>query len=66
MSKVVVKGGAPGFIRIEVEGTDTSIDISNALPAYTAVQECCSFMQALLDAVPPPVAKPSKAPPAGP
>ena len=66
MSKVLVRGGSPGKIRLEVEGTDTFLDIDSSKPAYTALQEAVPFFQALLDAVPPVVEEPkrnSKAPP---
>ena len=53
MSKVIVRGSAPGFMRVEVEGTELHVDISTALPAYTAVQELAAFMGLLLQAVPP-------------
>lgn len=53
MSKVIVRGSAPGMMRVEVEGTELHIDISTSLPAYTAVQELAAFMEVLLQAVPP-------------
>ena len=53
MSKVIVRGHTPGFMRVEVEGTELHVDISTALPAYTAVQELAAFMEVLLQAVPP-------------
>jgi hypothetical protein len=52
MSKVIVRGGAPGMMRVEVEGTDLGVDISTSLPAYTAVQELAGFMSLLLQSVP--------------
>lgn len=50
------------MMRVELEGTELGVEVSTALPAYTAVQELAPFMQALADAVPMPPAKPSKAP----
>ena len=53
MSKVLVCGSSPGMMRVSVEGTELHVDISTALPAYTAVQELAAFMDVLLQAVPP-------------
>lgn len=53
MSRVIVRGSSPGMVRIEVEGTNTFLDVDSGLPAYTALQLVAPFMQALLDATPP-------------
>ena len=65
MSKILVRGSTPGMMRVEVDGTDLHVDISTALPAYTAVQELASFMNVLLEAVPEIAQRPSKAAPKG-
>ena len=70
MSKVIVRGGLPGLIRVELEGSDIAVDVDSGLTAYQAFHELQPFMQVLADLVPviepvaPPVRK-SKAPPAG-
>ncbi len=50
--KVLVRGGAPGMIRVEIEGTDTAVEISSAGTPYDVVHKLQPMMQALLDAVP--------------
>ncbi len=69
MSKVIVRGGNPGKIRCEVEGTDSFIEVDSGLSVYQGLHELQPWLQALLDAQPPvePVAptRKSKAPPKG-
>ena len=72
MSRVVVKGSAPGFFRVELEGTELAVEISTAGNAYQTAHELQAFMQVLADAVPSLPAenvvvdkRPSKAPKGG-
>lgn len=52
-NRVIVRGGAPGMIRVEVENTELGVDVSSALNAYQAAHELAAFMGLLLQAVPP-------------
>ncbi|GAC1529110.1 MAG: hypothetical protein NVS2B6_17210 [Thermoleophilaceae bacterium] len=56
MSKLIVRGGLPGKIRLELEGGD-GVDVSDHLNGYQTLHEVLPFLQALADSVPtlPPV-----------
>lgn len=47
--KTIVKGGRPGFIRVETEAGD-GIDVDAGANAYSALQAAQPFFQALIDA----------------
>lgn len=79
MSKVIVRGGSPGKIRCEVEGTDSFVEVDAGLGLYSGLHELQPWLQALADSVPEtpaavaemlppaktPSLRPSKAPPKG-
>lgn len=52
MSKVIVKGGAPGFFRVELEGTNLAVDVTDTGNAYQTAHALKDFMQVLADAAP--------------
>ena len=72
--KVIVRGGMPGTVNVEVQSDDGTavgrvVEISNALTAYQALHELQPFLQELVDRIPdaPPAGaaverRPSKAP----
>ena len=51
MAKVIVRGGSPGMVRLELEGDETSgIEVSSALSVYQGLHEVAAWFQAQLDA----------------
>lgn len=62
MSKVVVRGGMPGKVRVELEGTDLAVEVDSGLSLYTGLHELQPWLQSLADAAPVPVVVPEVVP----